>query len=368
MSRTVTALFDTRADAEAGRERLQAANCDISNVHIHDQSSMSSSSMGQSDTTTMGGTSSGQMSGSTSAYGTTGYSTSQEPGMWASIKNAFLPDEDRHTYEEGIRRGGFLLTADVDEDQVDAAVRVLEDANGVDMDERTSQWRSSGWEAPAAGATTGALFGGQDRDMDKNRAMGSSNEEVIPVIEEQLVVGKRETERGGVRVRSYVTEKPMHEQVRLRQEHVDVQRRNVDQPLSSVEGDAFRERTIEMTETNEEAVVSKNARVVEEVVVSKTAGERVEDINENVRRTDVEVEQLNDTTRGTTGMSGTTDRMSGTTGSTGSTGSTLGGLGNEAIGNVKQGLGSVTGIESLERSGEAQERRGESQQGKTPGS
>ena len=276
MASTITAMFDTRADAEAAKERLKASNVDVSSVHVHDQSS--------------------------AGYNDKSYSTHEDHGIWASVKNAFLPDEDRHTYEEGVRRGGAVLTADVDEDNVDKAVKVLEEAGSIDVDDRANQWRQSGWDYSTAGAATGAsAFGGfgagkTDRDTgERDLTTGSTaNEEVIPVVEEKLVVGKRDVSRGGVKVRSYVTETPVHEQVRLRNERIDVQRRAVDQPLSATDGDAFRERTIDMTATGEEAVVGKTARVVEEVVVSKTADETVEQIDDTVRRTDVEIDRDTD--------------------------------------------------------------------------
>ena len=288
MSSTITAMFDTRADAEAAKERLKAANIDADHVQIHDKSS--------------------------AGYKEQGYSTHEDHGFWSSVKNAFLPDEDRHTYEEGVRRGGAVLTADVDEDNVARAVQVLEEAGSVDVDDRAGQWRQSGWDYPAgAGAATGASalggFGDRDAtdrdtrtDRDLNDRATGEREEVIPIVEEKLVVGKRDVDRGGVRVRSYVTETPVHEQVRLRNERINVERRAVDQPLSAADGDAFRERTIDMTATGEEAVVGKTARVVEEVVVSKTADERDEQIDDTVRRTDVEVDRDNDvnTDRGST--------------------------------------------------------------------
>ena len=287
MSSTITALFDSRAEAEAAKQRLQAARVDVDHIHIHDKSS--------------------------AGYNESGYSTHDDRGVWDSIKNAFVPDEDRHTYEEGMRRGGALLTADVDDDCIDEAVRVLEGANTVDIDERSSQWRASGWDHPGAGTATGALggattgtdttsgsvlsgFSGTDRDTDP--LTNGDREEVIPIVEEQLVVGKRDVSRGGVRVRSYVTETPVHEQVRLRNERVNVERRTVDQPLSAADADAFRERTVNMTATGEEAVVGKNARVVEEVVVSKTADEHVEMIDDTVRRTDVEIDRDTDVQTG----------------------------------------------------------------------
>lgn len=294
MSSTITAMFDNRAEAEAAQERLRSARVDADNINIHDKSS--------------------------EGFRQEGYSTHDDRGFWGTIKNAFLPDEDRHTYEEGLRRGGVLLTADVDDDCIDDAVRVLEQAGSIDIDDRSKQWRSSGWDYDAAkpgnatgaglGAAGGALAAGSlgarnhgDRNVDTAR------EEVIPIVEEQLIVGKRDVNRGGVHVRSYVTEKPVHEQVRLRDEHVNVERRMVDQPLSAADNDAFRERTIDMKATGEEAVVGKTARVVEEVVVSRTSDEHVEDVSDTVRRTDVDIDRDNNVER-TNSTFGNTDKRS----------------------------------------------------------
>jgi uncharacterized protein (TIGR02271 family) len=263
-------MFDTRADAEAAKNRLHAADVDATHVHVHDQSSAGTA-------------------------GTGAYSTHEDRGIWDSVKNAFLPDEDRHTYEEGVRRGGAVLTADVEEHQVDEAVRVLEESNSIDIDERAGDWRSQGWKYGAgAGAVGAASLGTTDTARESFIGRDADDvveEQAIPVVEEKLKVGKREVDRGGVRVRSYVTETPVHEQLRLRNERVDVERLAVDQPLSATDGDPFRERTVEMTARGEEAVVAKEARVVEEVIVRKTADEEVRDIDDTVRRTDVEVDK-----------------------------------------------------------------------------
>jgi len=112
------------------------------------------------------------------------------------------------------------------------------------------------------------------------------------VVEEELQVGKREVQRGGVRVYTHVTETPVEETVRLHEEHVNVERRPVDRPLTAADTAAFKEESIELRETAEEAIISKQARVVEEVVVGKTATDRTETVRDTVRRTDVEVEQL----------------------------------------------------------------------------
>jgi uncharacterized protein (TIGR02271 family) len=285
MSRTITALFDTRADAEAGRQRLLDANLDTDNIQIMDKSSA----------------------------GETGYSTPEAPGMWASIKNAFLPDEDRHVYEEGVRRGGFLLVADVDADQADDAVRALDEANvkSVDIDQRANQWMSEGWKRPVAGAGMAGMSSGIQRSAPMSAQSANLQGSVgrtdalrtdslqrdttaksIPVVEEQLKIGKREVQQGGVRVYSRIVETPVNESIGLREEHVEVQRRAVDQPINPADADAFKERSIEMRETAEEAVVQKSARVVEEVMVSKQVNERQEQIHDTVRHTEVEVERL----------------------------------------------------------------------------
>lgn len=118
MTRVITALFDSRADADAGAARLRDAGIDASSVNVHDETSHKTKDKD---------------------------STREDKGLWASIKGTFVPDKDRHTYEEGLRRGGFLLTAEVDDDAAGPAVAALEDAASIDLDERAGQWRNDGW-------------------------------------------------------------------------------------------------------------------------------------------------------------------------------------------------------------------------------
>jgi len=129
-------------------------------------------------------------------------------------------------------------------------------------------------------------------------------EMTIPVVEEQINVGKREVEGGGVRVQTHVTEQPVNEQVTLHEEKVNVERRPVNQPVDASQIDQLREGTFEVRERAEEAVVQKQARVVEEVVINKEQRERTENIQDSVRRTDVDVQQIPGETR-TTGYTQT---------------------------------------------------------------
>jgi uncharacterized protein (TIGR02271 family) len=110
--------------------------------------------------------------------------------------------------------------------------------------------------------------------------------ETIPLAEETLRVGKRQINTGRIRVRTYVVETPVNETVHLREEHVEVERRAVDRPVTAGE-DLFREREIEATTSREEPVVSKDARIREELVLHKSAEEREETVRDTVRRTEV---------------------------------------------------------------------------------
>ena len=117
-------------------------------------------------------------------------------------------------------------------------------------------------------------------------------EAVLPVVEEEISVGKREVERGGVRVTTSVTQTPVEEQVTLRDETVHIDRQPVNRALTDADRIAMQSGVIEVTETDEEAVVGKQARIVEEVHIGKKVTERTETIKDSVRRTDVEVVQL----------------------------------------------------------------------------
>jgi uncharacterized protein (TIGR02271 family) len=279
MSRTVTALYDTRQEAESARERLSSA-VDVEQVKIFDQESNNSS---------------GGSSGS-----------SDQGGSWLS--KLFVSDDDRPAYEEGVRRGGFMLCAEVDGDEdADRIVDILEQTTPVDLDERQQNWRSEGWQGSASqqsGVSGSQSFAaGSQGYGETSQGLGQSaqgqtgqrtvEEERIPIVQEELQVGKRQVERGGARVRSYVRETPVNEQVNLREENVSIERRPVNESISSNElssGDMLQDREIEMRATGEEAVIGKDARVTEELVVTKTAGERTENVQDTVRHTEVDVD------------------------------------------------------------------------------
>ncbi len=292
--------------------------------------------------------------------------STEERGFWASLADLFLPDEDRYTYAEAMRRGTVMVSVTVDEAHAARAQDILEKHGTVDIEQQEASWRGEGWRgyehgapetsgaaglasgsagmagAGMAGAAmgtdpvgtgammnegrvgstpdrrdegVGALAGsmsdddasraqvttrGMSSDMGGrseasggmtmgDRAQAAGSDDVIPIVQEQLRVGKRQVQGGRVRVRSYVIETPVEEQVTLRQEHVEVERRPVDRAVGTGE-DLFRERTIEANERTEEAVTSKEARVTEELVLRKNVEDRAQTVQDTVRRTEVEVD------------------------------------------------------------------------------
>lgn len=123
--------------------------------------------------------------------------------------------------------------------------------------------------------------------------MARRGETVIPVVSEELRVGKRAEEKGGTRVETHVEEVPVKEEIELREEHVAVERRPADRPISEAEAaEAFRDRSVEVVARAEEPVAQKRAFVVEEVAVGKDVETRTETIEDTVRKTTVDVEDL----------------------------------------------------------------------------
>jgi uncharacterized protein (TIGR02271 family) len=152
----------------------------------------------------------------------------------------------------------------------------------------------------------------------------------VPIIEEELHVGKREVEGGGVRVNTRVEEVPVSEQVTLREETVDVHRKPVNREVTQADLANIQQGSFEVVEHDEQAVVGKQARVVEEVHIKKNVEERVENIQDTVRRTDVDVDQVSGQTRavGSSGISGSSMNTTGTSSNEGIIERTASKLGN----------------------------------------
>ena len=123
----------------------------------------------------------------------------------------------------------------------------------------------------------------------------SQAEEVIPLAEETLIVGKQTVTSGTTTVRRFVVETPVEQQVSLYDEKVVVERRK---PVTdAATGETLTEVTIEMIETSEVPVVGKGVKVREEVVVRRERTSRVETVRDTLRRDEIEVSRSDENAR-----------------------------------------------------------------------
>lgn len=184
------------------------------------------------------------------------------------FSNLFEDEEDAKIHTEAASRGTTVTVHTRTEEETLQAVQILDNFGAVDVNEFSSKARTA------------------------------DTSQSIPVIDEELQVGKREVETGGVRLRSRIVERPVEESIRLREEHVNVERTPVDRVATESDFANFKEGTVEVTEHAERPVVAKAARVVEEVSLGKNTEEHEETIRDSVRRTEVDTEQLRGEDRG----------------------------------------------------------------------
>jgi stress response protein YsnF len=319
----VVAVFRNATDAQGAVNELKSRGFSENNIYV---------SSGK-DT----GTDTGRL-GTTGAYDDATGDTSmpREGGFTGWLKSLFGGDESHEHYrgyESAYSSGNTVVSVDTDEEHENDVSDVLNRFSPVDVrtdDTGTaegirtpntgnagyqgsrSDYRNASEELGRPLTTTGSAGVPQPAmaAAEARAQYGSAENQAIPVVEEQIQVGKRAVVRGGVRVFSRVTERPVEEQVRLREEHVRVDRQPVNRPANEADFRTGRDQVIEVQEFAEEAVVSKQARVVEEVRVNKEAAERTETVRDTVRRTDVEVENL-DAQDGGRNLRGRTQNVAG---------------------------------------------------------
>ena len=346
----IVALYETMAEANKARDMLVHAGVSSESIQVMDKSS---------DT----------------MAGGVDYEAGNQ-GMWGAIKSLFIPDEEAHAYNHAISKGhAMVVVSPARTANREAVIHTLESSNPIDFDAKLEEWRQSGYDYQGMGnqgmsggtssatvnraastpanyavnqttatdnipasagmastaATMGAspssaMAGAPSAPAASTSAMGgrtttaASDTDTIKVMEERLRVGKREVAAGAVRVRSYVVERPVEEQVHLHEERVQVERHPVDRAVSAADAaGAFQERTIEAQAKSEEAVVQKDVRVVEEIGIKKDVADRTETVRDTVRKTEVDVEDTSARNRPAGTATSTGKGSSGTMGTGGQT-------------------------------------------------
>jgi hypothetical protein len=115
----LTAFFDTRHDADNAIGRLEDAGIEKTAIRL--------------------------MPGYEADTDEAAVAKNTGGGFWDRLEGWFFPDEDRRVYAEGLRRGGLLVSVQVDDANHDTALGILDDHGSIDIDERADLWRSEGW-------------------------------------------------------------------------------------------------------------------------------------------------------------------------------------------------------------------------------
>jgi uncharacterized protein (TIGR02271 family) len=251
---TIVAVYDTEAHATAAVRELENSGVPSSAITQHAKGGITT---GSARSTVPPG---------------------REEGFWSSLFGG-EPEHahDATVYNRSLESGGNVVAVKAPDAHLTKIMEILGRHNPIDIDERAASYALGQTTAPPRGTAA-----------TRTTAGSAKGDETIQLAEEKLATGKRAINRGTTRIRRYVVETPVEEQVTLRDETVSVERR----PVSGsrpVTGDHFTDKVVEVTATGEEAVVSKKVGVKEEVVIHKDAAERTETVRDTVRREDVEI-------------------------------------------------------------------------------
>ena len=287
MANTVIGIFDNASEAQQAVDQLISSGFDRSNVDLSAGTSSNTSDSGEmipDRHANTSGTRTEELVDDTKDVGS---------GIGNFFSSLFGSDDDEDTkkYSSVGSRGSIVTVHTETDDEAERAADILDEAGAVDVDERAATYDSL---TTASSASMGAAFM-DTPTTDSNLNKVTDGDQTVKVIEENLEIGKRTVETGGVRLRSRIVSKPVEESVRLREERVTVNRTPVNRPATEADLNAFQDGQIEMTEYAEVPVVSKTANVVEEISVGKAATEREEVIRDTVRKTEVDVENLGKT-------------------------------------------------------------------------
>lgn len=218
----------------------------------------------------------------------------REPGLWHRLFGRDIQPYEATLYGRSVDAGGAVLTVRVPENDVGRATSILNAHQSVDLLKRAEQQglvRSATTEKIAS--VTPVTQAAAPPAAVRTAASTASGEEILALAEEQINVGKRMVQGGTTRIRRFVVETPVETQVTLHEEHARIVRRAIADP-NYIRNLDWTDKTIEITETAEEPVITKSAHIAEEVVIEREGSDHVKTLRDKVRRQQVEVERVTD--------------------------------------------------------------------------
>jgi uncharacterized protein (TIGR02271 family) len=264
---TLVAVYDTPAHADAAVKALKAAGFAESDISVFDAARLKGGKVTMS-------------------------SGVKETGLWHRLFGTDVYVHEADIYGQTIEEGGVVISVRVPSDEVAHATAVLNIYRPVDVHDR----------AVTAGVAPAALVDTIEKKIDAvpllaeqkiavSPKLAAAQPDVLRLAEEHLEVGKEQVETGRTRVRRFVTERDVAQDVTLHEEHAEVLRKAISDPKYVAEID-WADGTIEIIETAEHALVNKTARIVEEVGLKKIGADHVETIRDKLRRQQVEIERV----------------------------------------------------------------------------
>lgn len=286
---TIVAVYDIAANADAAVSDLKACGVPESAISRHSRESVDAA----------------------------GEPEARRHGLWSKLFGGEPGPAETAVYDRAVAAGWIVVTVGAPADQAENVMSILNRHYPVDFDDRAARSdlgsdaemagpdvapapagvqtadvglppRAPDAGVPETGATAAAAGDVPARERRAEEPLREDEEERIPLVEEQLSVGKRLVNRGTNRIRRFVVETPVDEKVTFHSEKASIERRPVagDTPVADPD---FTEKIVEVTELEEEPVVQKTARVKEEVVIHKDVADRVETVRDTARREDIEI-------------------------------------------------------------------------------
>jgi len=303
MRQILVAVFDTVANADRAVQALENANVSSASIRRHHRDDSALENLGAATSTHAGSISTAAVDADRTHQRSSGF------WAWLTGEEGGTPDptyeSDHAYYGRHIESGSTVLAVTVAQAESQRVMELLADQMPLKLEDVGTEASATGTQDTSAmregTMREGTMDGVREGTMREVGMMGTPHaktepnriskinerEEVIPLAEEQVEIGKRRVDHAA-RIRRYVVETPVERQVTLRDETAVIERRRPVEGTSTGD-DAFEERTVEVHTSSEQPEVTKTANIAEEVVVHKTVTERPETIRETVRKEQVEV-------------------------------------------------------------------------------
>jgi uncharacterized protein (TIGR02271 family) len=304
MREILVAVFDTVAKADKAVQALEDVNVPSASIRRYHRDDPALENLSTGPSAHIGATSTAAVDADRTQPRSSGF------WAWLTGEEGGTTDptyeSDHAFYGRHIESGSTVLAVTVEQAESQRVMELLADQMPLKLEDvgaeatttamregtmREGAMREGTMDSVGGGTMREAgMMGARHATTEPNRLSGASErEEVIPLAEEQVEIGKRRVDHA-TRIRRYVVETPVEREVTLRDETVEIERRQPVDGTSPGVG-AFEERTVEVHTSSEQPEVTKTANVAEEVVVRKTVTERPETLRETVRKEQVEVNQ-----------------------------------------------------------------------------